>query len=136
LGLEGFDRLVDKYHDKAYDTATSGGGRIWKKVHLPGRKGKSVFVEQNAPAGEKPETYDPAKDQIPQGFKLNKSSPRNDRGNYDDGYPDERERPDGRRAPSQTNERDYFTNDNLDSARKVRINPLPEVRLSRVTSPS
>jgi hypothetical protein len=137
LGLEGFDRLIDKYHDKAYDTATDGTGRIWKKVRLPGHR-KSIYVEQNPQDGQEAEHFDPAKDTVPAGFRMDKrSASRSDnrerRDTLDEGdYGHDQNRYD-RREPSYVQDRGYY-DDNLDSTRKVNFNPFTEVRLTRVTT--
>lgn len=143
--------MVDKYHDKAYGTARDSSGRVWKKVHIPGKR-KSVNEEQNPSKGKEAQQYDPAKDSVLSGFKV-----------------DHPESSDGRRTPSpdgrqrrgqqgqdrgqpDRSRRDTITQDdydydhrggyddgrdnhhpgNFDSARKVRINPFKEIRTSIV----
>ena len=133
--MEGFDRLVDRYHDVAYDTATDGSGKIWRKMHIPGHR-KSVYVEQNPQNGEQAEIIDPAKDRLPSGWRVDRPQDPRDRRDTmqpdNQGYDRDRGRYD-QREPPVVNDRDYPNGDNLDSPRKVRINPLTEVRLSRVT---
>jgi hypothetical protein len=155
LGLEGFDKVVDKYHDKAYDTARDSSGRVWKKVHIPGKR-KAVYEEQNPRKGKEAQQYDPAKDQVPSGFKVDHSessdgrrtpSPdgRQRRSQPDRGQPDRPRRDTitqndyghdhrGGYEPPTVDERDYYHPGNLDSPRKVRINPFKEIRTSIVTS--
>ncbi|KIW09086.1 hypothetical protein, variant [Verruconis gallopava] len=133
LGLEGFDRLVDKYHDRAYDTATDSAGKVWKKVHLPGRQ-KSVYVEQNPNKGERAEIYDPAKDERPQGFKKDKASDRGsgknsphpvDQSTYSDDYRFDHGFRESHRGPVNISERDRFGSDDPDSSRKPYPSELP-----------
>jgi hypothetical protein len=150
--------VVDKYYNKAYDTARDSSGRIWKKVYIPSKR-KLVYEEQNPQKGKEAQQYDPAKDQVPSGFKVDRfassdsrRSPSPDgrlrRSQQDRGQPD-RSRRDSitqddynynyrggyiQRKPSVVDKQDYYYLGNLDSTKKVRIKPFKAIRTVIVTT--
>jgi hypothetical protein len=128
LGIEGFDRLVDRYHDTAHDHAIQYGRKIprpkrWRKNHL----GQEVPVEEPRAEAQRAssETRVPPSDE-----PRRRGRGENDFSEGEDqGYASERPRQRPRRY-SGNEPRGETTN--YAQQQKVRISSFQEVRFPSV----